>query len=59
MFGSFFFFFGPDKCNSCTDESSDATETSQTPIPGDHTSDEQGHMTGENHTHDGLVRSKC
>ncbi len=53
-----FFFFCPDKCNSCTDESSDATETSQTPIPGDATSDGQHHMT-ENHTHDGLVRSKC
>ncbi|XDV24469.1 hypothetical protein PO909_028623 [Leuciscus waleckii] len=47
---------GQNKCNSCSDESSDATETSRTPIPGDHTSDEQGHMTGENHTHDGLVR---
>ncbi|KAK9975733.1 hypothetical protein ABG768_020969 [Culter alburnus] len=47
-----------DTCNSCTYESSDATETSQTPIPGGHTSDEQGHMTGENHTHDGLVRTQ-
>ncbi|XP_016121383.1 myoD family inhibitor domain-containing protein-like isoform X3 [Sinocyclocheilus grahami] len=46
-----------DKCNSCTDESSDATETSQTPIPGDATSDGQDHMT-ENHTHDDLVRTQ-
>ncbi len=51
-------FFCPDKCNGCTDESSNATETSQTPIPGDATSDGEHHMT-ENHTHDGLVRSKC
>ncbi|ROI15303.1 hypothetical protein DPX16_12855 [Anabarilius grahami] len=49
---------GQNKCNSCTDESSDPTETSQTPIPGGHTSDELGHMTGENHTHDGLVRKR-
>ncbi|XP_016299637.1 myoD family inhibitor domain-containing protein-like isoform X2 [Sinocyclocheilus anshuiensis] len=46
-----------DKCNSCTDESSDATETSQTPIPGDATSDGQDHVT-ENHTHDDLVRTQ-
>ncbi|XP_016370314.1 myoD family inhibitor domain-containing protein isoform X2 [Sinocyclocheilus rhinocerous] len=46
-----------DKCNSCTDESSDATETSQTPIPGDATSDGQDHMT-ENHIHDDLVRTQ-
>ncbi|XP_052438298.1 myoD family inhibitor domain-containing protein-like isoform X2 [Carassius gibelio] len=46
-----------DKCNTCTDESSDATETSQTPIPGDASSDGQDHMT-ENHTHDDLVRTQ-
>ncbi|XP_051544209.1 myoD family inhibitor domain-containing protein-like [Myxocyprinus asiaticus] len=46
----------PDKQNSCTDESPDTMETSQTPLPGDHTADEQGHMTGVNHTHDDLVR---
>ncbi|XP_059360875.1 myoD family inhibitor domain-containing protein-like isoform X1 [Carassius carassius] len=46
-----------DKCNTCTDESSDATETSQTPIPGDASSDGQDHMS-ENHTHDDLVRTQ-
>uniref|UniRef100_A0A8C1W3Q7 MyoD family inhibitor domain containing n=1 Tax=Cyprinus carpio TaxID=7962 RepID=A0A8C1W3Q7_CYPCA len=46
-----------DKCNSCTDVSSDATEKSQTPIPGDATSNGQDHMT-EVHTHDDLVRTQ-
>ncbi|XP_026082530.1 myoD family inhibitor domain-containing protein-like [Carassius auratus] len=46
-----------DKCNSCTDESSDATEKSQTPIPGDATSDGQDHMT-ENQSHNDLVRTQ-
>ncbi|KTF95390.1 hypothetical protein cypCar_00027045 [Cyprinus carpio] len=46
-----------DKCNTCTDESSDATETSQTPIPGDATSDGQDHMS-ESHTYDDLVRTQ-
>ncbi|RXN25700.1 myoD family inhibitor domain-containing -like isoform X1 [Labeo rohita] len=46
-----------DKCNGCTDESSNAMETSRTPIPGDATSDGPNHMT-ENHTHDDLVRTQ-
>uniref|UniRef100_A0A8C2CXT1 MyoD family inhibitor domain containing n=1 Tax=Cyprinus carpio TaxID=7962 RepID=A0A8C2CXT1_CYPCA len=46
-----------DKCNTCTDESSDATETSQTPMPGDATSDGQDHMS-ESHTYDDLVRTQ-
>ncbi|XP_051546927.1 myoD family inhibitor domain-containing protein-like [Myxocyprinus asiaticus] len=47
----------PDKCNSCTDESPNTTETSQTSLL-DHNADEQGYVTGENHTHDDLVRTQ-
>ncbi|XP_073801542.1 myoD family inhibitor domain-containing protein isoform X4 [Danio rerio] len=45
-----------DKCNRCADESVDATETSQTAVPGDPTTNKQDHMISENHTRDDLVR---
>ncbi|XP_073801535.1 myoD family inhibitor domain-containing protein isoform X3 [Danio rerio] len=47
-----------DKCNRCADESVDATETSQTAVPGDPTTNKQDHMISENHTRDDLVRTQ-
>ncbi|KAA0720692.1 MyoD family inhibitor domain-containing protein I-mfa domain-containing protein [Triplophysa tibetana] len=41
----------PDKCP-------DSTETSQSPLPRDHTSYDKGHMTEENNTHEDLVRTQ-
>nr|XP_055046509.1 myoD family inhibitor domain-containing protein isoform X4 [Misgurnus anguillicaudatus] len=49
----------PEKCNSCPDECSNTTEILPSSLHKDHTSEEQGHMTEENHTHDGdLVRTQ-